>query len=187
VQREQRSASVGWTIPGAGPAPDFQLSASPSSVSGAASSSISVAAQNGFNGAVSLSVAGAPAGASASLSSSSVGGSGTVSLALTPGSAASGNYALQVTATSGALSHSATVTWTIAGACTADTWGNYAGTAFSNNCAYCHGWASSYSSVKSDASACSSRISSGNMPQDHALSASDKSRLLKWLSCGLPQ
>ncbi len=183
-----RSTSVAWTIPGAGPSPDFSVSASPSSVTGAGSTSIGVAGQNGFSATVSLSVAGAPAGATASLSSSSVGGgSGNVSLSLTPGSAASGTYSLHVTATSGALSHSATVAWTIAGACTADTWGNYAATAFSNNCVYCHNWAGSYSSVKADASACSSRISSGNMPQDHALSADDKSRLLKWLSCGLPQ
>ena len=42
------------------------------------------------------------------------------------------------------------------------------------------------SSVKSQASSISIEIRSGVMPQDHTLSSSDKSRILKWLSCGEP-
>ncbi|MBS2025564.1 MAG: hypothetical protein JST92_24460, partial [Deltaproteobacteria bacterium] len=72
-------------------------------------------------------------------------------------------------------------------ACTPDTWTNYASAAFSTNCKSCHSWATKYTSVKSRQSSCQTDISTGAMPKNHALSSSDKSRLVKWLSCGLPQ
>jgi hypothetical protein len=77
-------------------------------------------------------------------------------------------------------------------ACTTDTWGNYADTFFQSNCTTgCHNHvfgssSPNYNSVKSNAATISSRISSGNMPQGAKLSSSDKTRILKWLSCGEP-
>lgn len=94
--------------------PDFSLSASPATVNGAgASSSISVAPTGGFLGSVSLSASGLPSGASASFSPPTITGSGSASLGLTAGSAAPGTYSVTVTGTSGALTHSAAVSWTI--------------------------------------------------------------------------
>ena len=98
-----------------GASPDFSLAASPSSVSGAGTSTVSVGALNGFTGTVSLAASGAPAGASATLSPTSVAGSGSSTLTLSPGSAAAGTYPITVTGTSGTLTHSASVSWTIAG------------------------------------------------------------------------
>jgi hypothetical protein len=77
--------------------------------------------------------------------------------------------------------------------CTTDTWANFAQAFFKNDCTLsCHnhstlgGQTPNYNLIKSNASNISSRISSGNMPQGTKLSASDKSRILKWLSCGEP-
>jgi len=180
-------ASISWTIAGAVP-PDFSLSASPGSVSGSGSATISVNPSGGFSGAVSLAASGAPSGATASLSSSSVSASGSATLTLSPGSGAAGTYTVTVTGSSGSLSHAASVSWTIAAAvCTPDTWSNYAHSFMTANCTYCHGQFNTYSNVQSDQSSIQSRISSGNMPQDHSLSSSDKQRILTWLSCGLPQ
>ena len=95
--------------------PDFALSASPTAVSGSGTSSVAVAPINGFTGTVSLAASGAPSGSTASVSPASVTGSGSATLTLTPGSAAAGTYSVTVTGTSGTLSHSATVSWTIAG------------------------------------------------------------------------
>ena len=98
-----------------GATPDFSLAASPASVSGSGSSTISVAPSGGFSGTVNLSASGAPAGASASLSPTAVSSSGSSTLTLSPGTAAAGSYAITVTGTSGSLSHSTSVSWTIAG------------------------------------------------------------------------
>ena len=67
-----------------------------------------------------------------------------------------------------------------------DTWANFAQAFFSNNCTNCHQHTFEFSSVaavNSNRSGISSRISSGNMPQGHSLSSSDKQRIVKWLSC----
>ena len=93
---------------------DFSLAPTPTAVAGAGSSSIAVGAQNGFAGTVSLSVSGAPSGATVSLSPASVAAGGASTLTLTPGSAAAGTYPLTVTGTSGSLSHTTTVSWTVA-------------------------------------------------------------------------
>jgi len=97
-----------------GTTPDFSLAASPTSVTGPGTSTLSVAALNGFTGTVSLAASGAPAGSSAALSPASVPGSGSSTLTLSPGSAAAGTYPITVTGTSGSLSHSASVSWTLA-------------------------------------------------------------------------
>ena len=77
--------------------------------------------------------------------------------------------------------------------CTTDTWANFAQAFFKNDCTLsCHnhstlgGTTPNYNSIKSNASNISSRISSGNMPQGTKLSATDKTRILKWISCGEP-
>ena len=103
----------GTNCAGGGATPDFSLAASPTSVTGSGSSTVSVGALNGFTGTVSLAAGGAPSGASATLSPTSVAGSGSSTLTLSPGSAAAGTYPITVTGTSGTLTHSASVSWTI--------------------------------------------------------------------------
>src|SRR5205814_821649 len=95
--------------------PDFSLSASPSSRTvvqgGGTSFTATVTAGTGFSGTVSLSVNGLPAGASASFNPASISTSGSSTLSVTAGSTtAPGSYPLTITATSGALSHTANVT-----------------------------------------------------------------------------
>ena len=183
-----RHASVAWTV-GSVATPGYSLSLSPTSATGAATSTLTITGTNGFAGTVALSVSGAPSGSTATLSKSSQTGSGTATLTLTPGTGAAGTYTLTVTGTSGVTSHTATLSWTIAAVstCTPDTWANWSKTMLSNNCRGCHSWAGTYSSVQSRSSDCQTRISSGNMPKGSSLSASDKQRILKWFSCGLPQ
>src|SRR5438477_3062986 len=108
--------SVCWgTNCSTGSSPDFSIAASPASVSGSGSSTVTVNALNGFTGTVALSASGAPAGSTAALSPTSVAGSGSSTLTLSPGSAAAGTYPITVTGTSGSLTHSVSVSWTIAG------------------------------------------------------------------------
>src|SRR5205807_28291 len=87
----------------------------PASLTGSGNSVITVSPSNGFSGAVALSAGGLPAGASASFSPASVTGSGTSTLALAAGTAAAGAYTVTVTGTSGALTHTAALAWTIGG------------------------------------------------------------------------
>ena len=100
--------------------PDFSLAATPAAVSTAqgatGTAAIAVAGANGFAGAVALSAGALPAGASASFSPASVNGSGNSTLSLAAGSAAAGTYAVTVTGTSGPLSHTASISWTITAA-----------------------------------------------------------------------
>ncbi len=97
------------------PNPDFGLTISPSSQSvqagGSTAYTATISGMNGFSGAVNLSASGLPNGATASFNPSSVNGSGTSQLTVTTtGSLASGNYPFTVTATSGSLTHSVTLT-----------------------------------------------------------------------------
>ena len=97
--------------------PDFSLAVSPSSATtpagGSVSYSVSVAAQNGFGGDVSLTLAGL-SGTQAGWSFSPPvlqGGAGTAQLAVTTTDAiAPGSYPLMVTGTSGSTSHTASAT-----------------------------------------------------------------------------
>jgi hypothetical protein len=103
---------------GAAPAPDFSLSANPSSQTvvggGSTSYTVSVAAVNGFTGSVTLSASGLPAGASANFAPATVIGSGTSTLTVTTTSAAqTGTFTLTITGTSGAISHATTVALTV--------------------------------------------------------------------------
>ncbi|HEV2990078.1 MAG TPA: carbohydrate-binding protein [Candidatus Angelobacter sp.] len=125
---QSHTSQVGWEPPNV-PAlwqpvnsgsPDFSVSATPASQSvtagGSTSFAVSVASLNGFNGTVTLSVAGAPGGATASFSSSSINQSGSSTLNIsTLNSVPSGSFTLTVTGTSGSLSHAANVTLTLGG------------------------------------------------------------------------
>src|SRR5258708_4046172 len=96
--------------------PDFSLAASPGTVSGAsAASSITVTGSGGFSGSVSLSAGGLPAGASVSFSPSSIAAGASSTLSLSAGSAAAGSYSVTITGTSGSITHTASVSWTIDG------------------------------------------------------------------------
>jgi len=110
------------------PPPDFSLSASPSSLTvtagNAATSTVTVAALNGFSGSVSLSVSGLPTGATGSFTPPSVTGSGTSTLNIsTLNTAPPGSYTLVVTGTSGSLTHTVSVTLTVNGTCVTATSG----------------------------------------------------------------
>ena len=113
------SATVNLTVTAA---PDFSVSASPSSVTvvqgGSSPSTITVGSLNGFSSAVSLSATGQPGGVTASFSPASVtppaNGSAPSTLTLSASvSAAVGTYTVTATGTSGSTSHSATITLTI--------------------------------------------------------------------------
>ncbi|MEO8367681.1 MAG: hypothetical protein ABI806_00575, partial [Candidatus Solibacter sp.] len=97
------------------PAPDFTIGATPSNrtvvAGGSTGYTITIAGQNGFTGSTGFSVSGLPAGVSSGFSPASVNGSGTSTLTLsTTGAAPAGSYPLTITATSGALSHTANIT-----------------------------------------------------------------------------
>jgi subtilisin family serine protease len=98
------------------PPPDFALAATPSSrsavVGSAATYTVAVTGTNGFAGTVGWSVAGLPSNVgTASFSPPTVTGSGSTTLTITTAaSAPTGTYALTVTGTSGAISHTAGVT-----------------------------------------------------------------------------
>jgi len=113
------STTVNLTVTAA---PDFSVSASPTSVTvvqgGSSPSTITVGSLNGFSSAVSLAASGQPGGVTASFSPASVtppgSGSATSTLTLSASaSAAVGTYTVTATGTSGSTSHSATITLTI--------------------------------------------------------------------------
>ena len=101
-------------------APNFTLSASPTSLSVAAgssgSSTISTTVSGGFNSAVSLSATGLPAGVTAAFNPTSIAapGSGSSTLTFTASStAAAGTSTITINASGGGISHSTTVSLTI--------------------------------------------------------------------------
>ena len=176
------------------PAANFALSASPGQVSvtsgQSATAVVTATPSNGFGSAISLSASGLPSGASASFSPSALAtGSGSSTLTLsTSSSVAAGTYTITLTGSGGGLTRTASVSLTVtAPVCTTDTWNSWAHSFFTSNCTGCHSNFGSYSGVSSDQSNIQQQISSGNMPLGSSLSSSDKSRILKWLGCGLPQ
>jgi uncharacterized membrane protein len=106
------TTTVALTVTGP---PDFALSANPASVSATQGNStttmITVTPQNGFNGAVDLSVSGLPSGATGSFNPVTT--STTSVLTLGAGTATPGTYVLTVTGTSGALTHSISLTFVV--------------------------------------------------------------------------
>ena len=65
-----------------------------------------------------------------------------------------------------------------------DTWSSFGQAFFSQNCSQCHGQFSSQSGVQASEAAIASRISGGSMPPS-GLSASARSEVLSYLSCGV--
>ena len=108
-----RTATVDLTVQ---PPPDFTLAASPSSQSvpngSGTTYQVALGASNGFTGTVGLALSGLPASVgTAAFTPASVNTAGTSQLALTTSaSAPPGSYPLTVTATSGGLTHTASVT-----------------------------------------------------------------------------
>lgn len=108
------SATVTLVIP----TPDYSIAATPASQTvsqgNSANNTTTIAALNGFTGAVNLAVSGLPTGATASFNPTSITTSGTSTLTVTTtNTTAIGTYTLTITGTSGSLSHSATVTLTV--------------------------------------------------------------------------
>ncbi len=69
-----------------------------------------------------------------------------------------------------------------------DTWSNFAGDFFANNCVSCHQPFSTYAGVVKQATGIQGKLSTGAMPPKPAtLDPNDEARILQWLSCGLPQ
>ena len=100
----------------AAPAGDFSLSASPTSVTttqgASGTSTISVAALNGFTGSVALSATGMPSGVTATFGSISKAGASTLTLTASS-TAATGTSSVTITGTSGTLTHTTTVSLTV--------------------------------------------------------------------------
>src|SRR5207248_7767593 len=97
----------------------FSLSATPlsnnTSPGGSANYTMNTAASGGFNGSVSFSVSGLPQGASASFNPASITGSGTSTMTVsTSASTPLGAYPLTITATSGNLTHTTSVSLVVA-------------------------------------------------------------------------
>ena len=97
------------------PTPDFTISATPASRTiaqgGSTTYAVTVTAQNGFAGTVSLSASGFGTDAGGSLSPTSVSGSGSSTLTVTTAStAATGSFPITINGASGSLSHNASVT-----------------------------------------------------------------------------
>ncbi|HEX4919342.1 MAG TPA: galactose oxidase-like domain-containing protein, partial [Candidatus Bathyarchaeia archaeon] len=100
---------------------DFSVSATPSSQTvtqgNGTSYTVNVAPSGGFAGTVGLSVSGLPQGATATFNPTSITTSGSSTLSVsTLSSTPPGSYPLTITATSGALTHTATVTLVVNGA-----------------------------------------------------------------------
>jgi aminopeptidase S len=108
-----------FAVSSSAPAPDFTISASPTSASvtqgSSTTDSITITPQNGFSGAVSLSATGLPAGVTASFNPSTTNGSPTTStLTLTASSTATtGTATVTITGVSGSLAHTTTVSLTV--------------------------------------------------------------------------
>lgn len=97
---------------------DYSATATPATRSvtagGTVAYAVSVAAIGGFTGNVSLTASGLPSGATASFSPASLTGSGSATLSIaTSISTPAGTYPVTITATSGSLQHTATVSLTV--------------------------------------------------------------------------
>jgi hypothetical protein len=109
----------GSTVSGCGSSQDFSVSVNPASLTTAQGASgtanVAVTGSNGFSSNVTLAVSGLPGGASTSFANGSVAPGSSTALTLNAGSAAAGTYALTVAGTSGTVSHTTALTWTISG------------------------------------------------------------------------
>jgi hypothetical protein len=97
----------------------FTLAANPSSVTsagGPVTTTIALTPLTGFSGNATLSVSGAPAGATTSLATTTLGSGQSTSLTLSPGVATAGTYPVTITGSKGSESETTSVAWTIGGA-----------------------------------------------------------------------
>lgn len=97
------------------PAPDFSISASPSSQStmqgGSLPYTVSIGALNGYSDTANLSVSGLPSGATAAFAPTSITGAGSSTLTVTTSASTPvGSYTLTIQGATSTLSHSTTVT-----------------------------------------------------------------------------
>lgn len=77
-------------------------------------------------------------------------------------------------------------------ACGVDTWGNFAQDVIATECIACHNhshnFSNSYQSVKNNRTSMRRDVVSGAMPRTpQALTTDQRTRLVKWFDCGLPQ
>jgi hypothetical protein len=110
------TTTVALTVTGT--TPGFSMSASPTTLSIARSSSgtvkITTTVTGGFNSSISLSASGEGSQNSVSFSPASIAGAGSSTMTITVGRRASlGNHTVTVKGTSGSTSHSTTVTFTV--------------------------------------------------------------------------
>src|SRR6202022_5063778 len=98
------------------PAPNFALSASPSSVTitqgTSGTSTIAIAPQNGFNGSVSLSASGLPSGVTAFFNPGSTTSTSAVTLTASS-TATTGTATVTITGTSSSILHTASISLTV--------------------------------------------------------------------------
>ena len=112
AQKQQALASIQFALSGSGGGmPDFTIGITPASQTVTAGSSatytVTLAASNGFSGAVNLAASGLPPGVSAAFSSSQVNLPATATLTLAASSSVTpGSYVVTVTGTAGTLTHS---------------------------------------------------------------------------------
>jgi endoglucanase len=112
AQKQQALASIQFALSGSGGGmPDFTIGITPASQTVTAGSSatytVTLAASNGFSGAVNLAASGLPPGVSAAFSSSQVNLPATAILTLAASSSVTpGSYVVTVTGTAGTLTHS---------------------------------------------------------------------------------
>jgi len=117
-----RLASLKFPGCGGPPAPDFTISASPSSLSvvqgNQGTSTITTTVSNGFNNAITLSASGVPSGTTVSFNPNPIAapGSGTSTMTISVGSSTpTGTYPITVTGSGGGIQHNTTVTLTVTG------------------------------------------------------------------------
>jgi hypothetical protein len=70
-----------------------------------------------------------------------------------------------------------------------DTYASYGQAFFTTSCRTCHEHTNQFgtqAAVLASLTSIESEISSGKMPEGTSLSASEKARVLAWLSCGAP-
>ena len=116
------SASVSVTVTQPS-TPDFTLAANPTTLTivqgSSGTSAINMSSINGYSGIVNLSASISPSGPVTSLNPTSItlarNGAGSSTLSITSGTAPLGSYSVNVTGTSGSLSHSVIVTFSITG------------------------------------------------------------------------
>jgi hypothetical protein len=124
------TSSATLTISPPPPPPDFTVSATPSTQTVGAGSgtsyTVTATAQNGFTGSIGLAVSGQPTGATVGFTPASISNSGSSVLSITTLAGTTvGTYPLTITATSGALSHTASASLVVTAPGQTKVWNSY--------------------------------------------------------------